>query len=304
MAGAIMPVVLVVALRSGVIAATRLTAGIALPIALWYGATSAAGHAPIASALAHFYGVRKVVQEFGPVPDFHIRPRFLLLTPLGLPSVLWSPFLPSTPTEDALRWHAPAGVLAVVFSLLFVGVMEPRYFAPVLPLAALVFWRVLGRVLSASTLLESSARAVRHFAVIVTCAVGVWPGHALVYIRQNLEYRPPFSAAFRAAVAQQIGPNELLVMPAILPLMLNGGHDVMYWLRRTVAFPTALRDPRDSMLADPDPQRAVCTLPAAVPAGTAIVIPRGACERAQVVEASTPSWWIATGFSAEARAPV
>jgi hypothetical protein len=282
MAVAIPPVILVVGLRSGVAAAARLTAGCALPVSIWYGATAAAGYAPVASVLAHFYKARAFAQNGGQVPDFLLRsreyfPRFLLLTPLGLLSLLWSPFLPVTPGQESLRWHAPTGVLAVVLSLLFVGAIEPRFFAPVLPLTALILWRVLRQLLSTSSMPGSLAPLARHLAVIVTCAIGVWPGHAAVYIAQNLAYEPPFSPSFMAAATQALGPDEQVAAAASPPLTSNGGHHVMYWLRRTVTFPAAARDEWDGILAQPDERRAACSLLAAVPLGTAVVIPRRGC---------------------------
>jgi hypothetical protein len=69
----------------------------------------------------------------------------------------------------------------------------------------------------------------------------------------------------------------LILMPATPELVSNGGHAVMYWLRRTALFPAAALDRTGTPLADPDEARGVCALLAAVSSGSAMVIPRRAC---------------------------
>jgi hypothetical protein len=285
MAVAIAPMILALGVRSGAAAAARMAAGCALPMAVWYVATAAAGYAPLDGVLAHFYGARDYAHPGGPVPNVFVRsreylPRFLMLTPLGLLSLLWSPCLRGSARDTVLRWHAPVAVLVVVVSLLFVGAIEPRFFTPVVPIVALVLWRVVRQFLAESSLSEDSARLVRHLAVIVTCAFGVWPGHAAAYVAQNAAYVPPFSPGFLAVATEKLATDEEVSMPATPGQVSKGGHDVMYWLRRTVRFPAAAFDERGTTLADSDEARAVCALLAAVPSGSAVVIPRRACEAA------------------------
>jgi hypothetical protein len=191
-------------------------------------------------------------------------------------SVLWSPFLEGPGRDVSLRWHAPVGVLSVVVALLFVGAIEPRFFAPVLPVVALVFWRVI-RHLTEAPLPDELARLFRHAAVIVTCAWGVWPGHALVHIAQNIAYERPFSSTFLVRAQAGLKRDEPISLPATTGLVSKGGHDVMYWLRRAAAFPAATTDGTGTPLADPDEAHAFCQLMAAQAPGSAMVIPRRAC---------------------------
>ncbi len=260
---AVIPLVVAacVAARFGWRCALRFCVGGFVVLCLFAGLSSVFAPTTLVEIIADNLAASMAWSEPGTAPpDFLSRLSFYLqhwfyFTPPALIAVGWALLTWKRcglrETGDwCIRLAVPAGIIGYLFAMLNVGGHLPRFMAPVLPLALLVFVELLVSMKKPWALVLSC----------ITLAWGAWPADIIPLVRGKLAHRHVFTSALREAVSQTVPRDADFFAPAIAPLCDSAGVPAMVELRRFFFFPNANRNQNGEIVPFSDPGEALSAL--------------------------------------------
>jgi hypothetical protein len=202
---------------------------------------------------------------------------FFFLTPSVLAAVLVSPCERAGKDLTARDWvtlvAVPLALTTYLASMLFVGGLESRFMAPIVPSAVVCSLAWLQALCGDRTLLARDRVAVFATAAFASCAFGLWPLSVLPYARANMTSPAVFSETL-ATQLQQVDRHITFCGAAATPLTEAGGLRAMAEARHSFEFPRARRDGNGNILETPESLESVLAAVAACPAGSLMVVPR------------------------------
>jgi hypothetical protein len=196
---------------------------------------------------------------------------FWFLTPPVLMALLASPVYFRKQYMADHDWAVlvalPLALASYMASMLFVGRLEPRHMAALVPTGIVFLFIWLKKICP-----QDKQFPAFTLSLWMICVVGLWPLSVLPELRGKLNAKPVFSESFRAELIK-LPPNTHLNAPALAPLSDINGFQAMAEVKHTIVFPIASRDRSGNILED-DTVEATHRLIAATKPGELLIVPR------------------------------
>lgn len=233
---------------------------------------------PLVMAYGNFIAGKEWAPNPDQIPNFLVRLRFygkhcFFLTPFILFALIVSPIQNFRKHLCTELWTIlvvlPIAMLSYLFTMLNMGALFPRFMAPLIPSAIVLF---LCGILEFSHLFQEVRRTqIMAIAVFVSCAVGLWPLSAVKHVHQIEGAPAVFSPTLRKQI-QEIDRTAYLYGIPQQPLIRNHANPAMVEARHFIFFPSASHDWHDAIVEEPESTDSVEKLAEACRPGDLLII--------------------------------
>lgn len=173
--------------------------------------------------------------------------RFYFLSPIGLAVVVASPFwyikkkrVGFSQEEWCVKFALPVCICSYLVSMLFVGAYFPRFMAPMIPLALFLAFDCMKALFQRKSILYN--RSIASLVFWIFLIFGLWPGYAILSLKEKIVYQGIFESDFIKAVQKTLKQDDVIYSLPYKEISRNVGYNAMLELKRSIYFPVSERD--------------------------------------------------------------